>query len=47
VKEIDIEAYRKLLASAEPHVLWIPAKRANGSPPRAGAIHLSKGIHRA
>jgi len=45
VKEIDIEAYRKLLASAEPHVLWIRAKRAEWVAGHvAGAIHLSKGI---
>jgi rhodanese-related sulfurtransferase len=45
VKEIDIEAYRKLLASAEPHVLVDTREESEWVAGHvAGAIHLSKGI---
>ena len=45
VKEIDIEAYRKLRASAAPHVLVDTREESEwGAGHVAGAIHLSKGI---
>ena len=45
VKEIDIDAYRKLRASAEPHVLIDTREESEWAAGHvAGAIHLSKGI---
>ena len=45
VKEIDIDAYRKLRASAEPHVLIDTREEGEWAAGHvAGAIHLSKGI---
>ena len=45
VKEIDIEGYRKLRASAEPHVLVDTREESEWAGGHvAGAIHLSKGI---
>jgi rhodanese-related sulfurtransferase len=45
VKEIDIDAYRKLLASAEPHLLVDTREESEWAAGHvAGAIHLSKGI---
>jgi len=45
VKEIDIEAYRKLRASAAPHVLVDTREESEWAAGHvAGAIHLSKGI---
>jgi rhodanese-related sulfurtransferase len=45
VKEIDIDAYRKLRASAAPHLLIDTREESEWAAGHvAGAIHLSKGI---
>jgi rhodanese-related sulfurtransferase len=45
IKEIDIEGYRELRASAEPHLLVDTREESEWAAGHvAGAIHLSKGI---
>ena len=45
VKQMDIEGYRKLRASAEPHLLIDTREESEWAAGHvAGAIHLSKGI---
>jgi len=45
VKEIDIEGYRKMVASKEPHILVDTREESEFSAGHVkGALHLSKGI---
>jgi len=45
VKEIDIEAYKKIRVSGEPHVLVDTREESEWTAGHvAGAVHLSKGI---
>jgi len=45
VKQIDLEGYRKLRASGEPHLLMDTREESEWAAGHvAGAIHLSKGI---